>query len=480
VAAAVFVAIGIGIAYGYAVAPAASAPATPASLASTAVRTATVVCPQVTGANDATISAITPAGGSTPATNDTATVTALGGKAPIATLKQTGTVSVNGGLSGNPDNLNQESVPIIGQANGAYAPGLTLTETLSSGASSTLHGLASTACTAPDTDFWYLGADPSADAKTASHLNLYDGDQIATQLNVAGYTVNGQVNTPMVQQKDQGVLVLAGNQASNPVDLSDFSNDGSPIAVHVTTTVGRISAALLDSDGTKGRDFIQAQKPAAHLVIPGVPTAQAGLQLILFSPTADTDVSLHWIGGSKIVPTTVVPHLSAGKVAQVSISNVPAAGEAGALQIDTTNNTPILAEIKVTGTGGSDDAYLSPVQALTGESVVADNTSGSVVELTNNAGQDAQVQVSTESTGAPAAQTVTVPAYSTKAVTVQAPKGATDFAISVVPLNGANSIYAARVMTGAGGLLTIQPMTTALETVRIPVVRNDLSGTVPQ
>jgi hypothetical protein len=117
---------------------------------------------------------------------------------------------------------------------------------------------------------------------------------------------------------------------------------------------------------------------------------------------------------------------------------------------------------------------------LTGESVVADNSSGSVVELTNTGGKDAQVNVTVEGTGTPAPQTVTVPAQSTKAVTLLAPKGAAAFAVSVTPLNGANSIYAARVMTAGGGMVTVQPMTTALETVQIPAVRDDLSGTVPQ
>jgi hypothetical protein len=61
-----------------------------------------------------------------------------------------------------------------------------------------------------------------------------------------------------------------------------------------------------------------------------------------------------------------------------------------------------------------------------------------------------------------------------------APAGATQFAVTVTPLNGASQIYAARVMTGSGPLITIQPMATALESVQIPPVRSDLSGTVPQ
>jgi hypothetical protein len=47
-------------------------------------------------------------------------------------------------------------------------------------------------------------------------------------------------------------------------------------------------------------------------------------------------------------------------------------------------------------------------------------------------------------------------------------------------MDGAASVYAARIMTGDGGLITIQPMSTALETVNVPAVRSDLSGAVPQ
>lgn len=485
VAVGVIAAIGVGVGVGYAVAPAAAAPRTTAVAKSTAVRTATLVCPEVTGPTDATVNAFTPsgvAGASAPAAGDTATLTAQRAKSPLATLKQTGSLSINGGLSGDTADLNKDSVPVVGKAGGGYAPGFTVTETLSSGTTGSLHGLASTPCTAPDTDLWYLGADPGP--KATAKVNLYNSDQSAAQVNLAVYTDNGPISSQTLRDLGQGLLVPPGDQGA-PIDLGNFSNGGVPMAVHAVTTSGRVSAALLDSDGLGGRDFIQAQRPAAHLVLPGVPAPTAKpaspmkLQLILFSPNADTDVTLHWIGGSKITPTVSVPHLPAGRVEQVDISNVPAVGEAGALQIDSATNVPILAEIKVTGEGGGDVAYLSPVPALDGESIVADDNSGSVVELTNNGTHDAQVKVTAEGVGTPTTQTVAVPAGTTKAVTVQAPKGASTFALSVTPLAGASSIYAARVMT-SGGLITIQPMSTALEAVQIPPVLNDLSGVVPQ
>ena len=488
VAIVVFVALGVGVAYAYGASPAAGKSQAAAAAKSTPVRTATLACPDVIGTNDATVNAITPAnaaGGLTPAGGDKATITMLGGKAPVATLTKPGTLSVNTGLSGNPPNLNQPSTPVIGQATGGYAPGFTLSDTLSNGTTTSTHGVASTPCTAPDTDFWYLGADPGpATGKGSAQINLFNTDQIAAQVNVTAFTPTGPIN-PATTQLGQGLLVPPGNQL-DPVDLSEFSSSGDPVAVHVVATAGRVVGALLDSDGSAGRDFIQPQKPAAHLLLPGVPAPSAKpdsamkLQLILFSPNTDTDVALHWIGNSKLVPTAQAPHLTAGQVKTVDISTVPTPGEAGALQIDSTNNVPVLAAIKVTAEGGADTAYLSPVSALTGEGVVADDNSGSVIQLTNNSTQSAQVVVTVESaTDAPTPQTVTVPGQTTKAVTLQAPKGATSFAVSVVPQNGANSIYAARVMPG-DGMLTIQPIATALETVQIPAVRGDLSGVVPQ
>ena len=486
VAIGVFAALVVGLAYGYGTKPAAAGSAQSTAAATvTPVRNTTVICPMVTGQGDADFAAITPAGAGagTPGGGDAATVTAFNSKTPAIPLKGIATLGTATGLSGQPANLNNESVPMVAQATGAYAPGFTVTETLNSTGTGTDHGLAATPCTAPDTDYWFIGA--ASDAKSAL-LNLYNSDQIAAEVNLSAYTLNGPVASALMQT-DQGLLVQPASQYTQPVDLTALSNGTpTPLAVHLTTTAGRVAAALLDSEQNTGRDFILAQKPAAHLVIPGIPAPTANpaakmkLQLTLLAPTTDTDVTLHWIGGSTITPNVTVPHLSAGKVQQVDLSGVPVSGEAAALQVDSANNVPLIAEIRVTAEGGADSAYLSPVAALAGESVVAGDTNGSVVQLTNTATKDAQVKVTIEGSGDPAPQTVTVPAGSTKAVQLQAPAGAASFAVSVDPMGGAPSVFAARIMTAAGGLLTIQPMSTALETVDVPPVRSDLSGAVPQ
>ena len=67
------------------------------------------------------------------------------------------------------------------------------------------------------------------------------------------------------QLTGQGLVVPSGNQRT-PIDLSSFNlSNGLPVAVHVVTTTGRVSSALLDSDGQSGRDFILAMAIGAEL-----------------------------------------------------------------------------------------------------------------------------------------------------------------------------------------------------------------------
>jgi hypothetical protein len=145
---------------------------------------------------------------------------------------------------------------------------------------------------------------------------------------------------------------------------------------------------------------------------------------------------------------------------------------------------PIVGEVEITQSNskGQDTAYTNPVLPLTGDGIVADDQSGNVLTLSNTGTAAAQVKVTETGTGAgPATSstTVSVPAGQTVGTPLTAPKGASDFALTVTPLNGAQHVYAARI-EGAGNELSIQPLSTAAETVTIPAVGQDLSGLVPQ
>lgn len=103
-----------------------------------------------------------------------------------------------------------------------------------------------------------------------------------------------------------------------------------------------------------------------------------------------------------------------------------------------------------------------------------------MLTLTNTGSAPATVKVTQIGTGANPASvtnTYTVKPGVTLAQSLTTPKGASDYALIVTPLSG--SVYAARI-AGTGHQLTIQPLSTAAETVTIPAVGQDVSGLVPQ
>ena len=500
----VIIALVAGLGYGYA------KPAASASVAHTAggaitspVNTAEVVCPVVKDSADTNVGVFTPT-----------TVTASGtGTATISQLSQLGgtgkpktvlTVgkpgelvstaqSLNGAVTGNVTEL---SDPVVAKVTGPNAPGFTLTESNVPGPQ-VESGAASENCGSPDTDFWFTGLGGSK--SEFSLLNMVDADAIPASVNVTVYSTSGPLAGNDATAL-QGLTITAGSQVQELISTI-AQNQTAPYAVHVVATVGRVAAAVVDydSDGA-GRDFIGAQKAASTLVLPGIPQAEDSekLQLSLLSPNAPASVALRWVGQSTIVPATGTfsGELDQGKVTAVDLSSVANVGEYAALEVCgaasgsnqclpiTGSNGPIdiVGEIKVaqSDSSGKDIAYITPVTALSGEGVVAHNLTSSVLTLTNTGSTTATVkvtQIPNGKTPTPVTNTYTVKPGATLGQSLTMPKGATDYALTVSPAGG--TVYAARI-GGSGHQLTIQPLSTAAETVTIPTVGQDVSGLVPQ
>jgi hypothetical protein len=81
--------------------------------------------------------------------------------------------------------------------------------------------------------------------------------------------------------------------------------------------------------------------------------------------------------------------------------------------------------------------------------------------------------------GAP--QTVKVSGARTLEVRVGDPAGpaAKGFGIMIAPQPGAGPVYAARLLRGKGGQLTVLPVVPAITTVLLPPVDNSLTAVVP-
>ncbi|HET9168455.1 MAG TPA: DUF5719 family protein [Actinospica sp.] len=503
VAGVVIGALVIGVGYGYAKPAASSASSaghTAAHSTTTAVSSAKVVCPLVKDNSATNISTFTP-GTVSVSGNSSESVTQMGGSGSVLNAGKTGTLTTATSLSGGSEAAEDVNNPVVATASGADAAGFTVTETVPSGSTGSTHGLASTDCGSPDTDFWFTGL--GTDNAAYSMLNMANADSQAASVTITMYTASGQL--PQAEATSlQGITISPNSQRSELINTLDGQKQGAPYAIHVVVTSGRIGASVLDWDGNGGgRDFVAAQKSATTLVFPGIPQAEDNekVQLSLLSPSGAASVALRWVGKATITPAvgSFSGDLVQGKVTTVDLSSVPAPGEYAALEVCGANSAanqclpitgqgsaiPIVGEVKISQSdhNGQDTAYVSPAQALSGDGVIADNASNSQLTLTNTGRTAAQVKVTVTGSGntpATASTTVSVPAGQTVNAQLSAPKGAGgDFALVVTPLNGAQNVYAARI-DGSGGNLSIQTMSTAAETVTIPAVGQDTSGLVPQ
>jgi hypothetical protein len=504
VAGVVIGALVIGVGYGYAKPAATSATSASKSVAqatTTPVSSATVVCPVVKDSDSTDITTFTP-GTVSVSGSSSETVNQLQGTNNVLTAGKAGTLTAATGVSGGSAAAQDPNNPVIARASGADAAGFAMTETLPSGSTSQDKGLASENCGSPDTDFWFAGL--GTDSSPYAMLNLVNVDNVAASVTITMYTAGGQLSQSAAEPL-QGLTIPANSQQYELINVLDTQKQGAPYAIHVVASAGRVGASVLDWDGNGGgRDFIGSQKSSTTPVFPGIPQAEDNekVLLTLLSPTADASVVLRWIGHSTITPavsSSFSGNLVQGKVASVDLSQVPTQGEYAALEVCGANSAanqclpvtgtggviPIVGEVKVTqsGGGGQDTAYTNPMLPLTGDGIVADNEPNSVVTLTNTGSAAAQVKLTETGGGSSPAvstSTVSVPAGQTVDATLADPKGASgDFALTVTPLSGAQDVYAARI-DGSGDNLSIQPLSTAAETVTIPAVGLDTSGLVPQ
>jgi hypothetical protein len=504
VAGVVVVALVAGLGYGFAkpaASPAASANAAVAQSTTTPVSSATVVCPVVKESGATNVSVFSP-GTVTVAGSSSETVTQLqNSSSSLVQAGKPGTLATATGVNGGSDAASDISNPIIARATGADASGFTVTEDVPPGSLSGDKGLASENCGGPDTDFWFVGL--GTDSAAYSLLNLVNVDSTAASVSITMYTAGGPLGQTQAQALE-GITVPANSQQSELVTALDTQNLGAPYAIHVVASAGRVAAAVLDWDNKGGgRDFIGSQKSATTLVFPGIPQAEDNekVHLSLLSPDSAAQVTLRWVGHATITPAVGASfsgNLVQGKVASVDLSSVPTTGEYAALEVcgaDSAADTclpvtgasgaiPIVGEVEViqSSSSGQDTAYTNPVLPLAGDGIVADDQAGSVVTLTNTGSATAQVKLTETGTGSNPAtnsSTVSVPAGQTVAAPVSAPKGSNDFALTVTPQGGAQDVYAARI-EGTGSALSIQPLSTAAETVTIPAVGQDSSGLVPQ
>lgn len=200
-------------------------------------------------------------------------------------------------------------------------------------------------CGPPVFDQWFTGL--GAGAKQASVLELVNPDAGPAVVETVLYGRNGVVEAPDLR----GVTVPGGTVLR--LDLSRIVPRRDELAAHVTTTRGRVSAAVLDSvdelgAGPSSSDYLPAQTaPSTSNLMLGLPTGEGRRTLVLANPGEDeTRASVQVVTGDAVfvpegVEDVVLPPQS---VQQVPLSQVLAgAGGADAVGLLVESPTPVTA-----------------------------------------------------------------------------------------------------------------------------------------
>jgi hypothetical protein len=394
---------------------------------------------------------------------------------PVLPLKRSGApVTIDTDSSGAP--------ALIGTADGPLAPGWTVQQTTAIDAGSG-RGLMGTACTAPDTDFWFPGASTGKDRQDFVHLT--NPDDRAAEVDLTLFGPAGRLKSTT----DESITVPG--RSTVPVLLSTLTDQrATDVSLHVTARSGRVGAAVQAIDEKRGGDWIPASAvPATSVALPGIPADATSARLVVFAPGAnDADLKVRLAGPtSSITPAGHESlHVKSGMTAAIDLGDVTK-GEPGSLLLTPEGGegpaTPVVAGLRVTRGKGSDQetAFIPATGAIERTATAADNRAkGSTLSLVAP-GATAKVRVTASAGtggGTPVSETYTVKGGTTKAFTPPKPSGAKgQYAVTVERLSG-GPVHASRMLAlpqGGVPAFTIQSLPDDRGTVKVPQATQDLS-----
>ena len=456
-----------------------AAPPTVAAPTYAPVTTRTLVCPQLSGAGFDVSTNVVVADGA-------------GALSPPSTRSGRVTATVIGGAKRTTTPIGAHPVTVIRSvpkrdetitvnALGSVAASLTADElTLVSGGRN--RGLYGTACAAPQTDWWFVGADGRVGY--ADTLVLSDPSATAASVELSLWSERGPVTNSQIDM----VRVPAGGVTT--VSIPRVAPDDAFLAVHVHTTSGSVSAALLDRRtaalNSNGGDYIPPTRaPARSAVVPGFAPGAGARRLLVANPgPVDATVSLRLVtnSGSFIPAGDEQVVVRAGRSTVIYLDRV-FAGATGAVMF--TSTRPVVASgysEAVARRQRPDLVWLAATQPLEGSAGIATGRApyGGTCRLMLSAPAGAAtVQVRTPSGGHTA---ITVPAGRSVSVDITTAIGGSrhrpaaaswPFAVTVT---GPAPVYGVRELSYSGAhgpLVSGEPLVDLPQPLRLPVVREN-------
>lgn len=330
-------------------------------------------------------------------------------------------------------------------------------------------------CQPAGSDFWFVG--PGA---PSLHLSLYlmNSDSQPADAAVSVQTDSG----PWLGPEDSGIVVPQHSMIVQTLDK--LVHGAKAIALHVTTSAGRVVAAVRATTSTAkaGAWLPVAAEPATTQILAGLPTIPGQRVLYLTVPgNAPAQVKVTAISSrGSYQPTGGSIPLLGHQTTAVAIPSL--GGTSGAIEI--TSNVPVTGVLDVTpGPRGTPGAFIVGSGAIVGQGVLAANTAGTVgsSELVLAAPDGAaSVTVSEAIPGEPLTglngRVVHVAGKSAALLRLTAPRRskATLVAVVVTPLPGSGPVYAGRIAVIRGTVQTIQSVVSSPARVQLGPVHESL------
>jgi hypothetical protein len=361
---------------------------------------------------------------------------------------------------------------LIISAKGANAQGLDV-EQLGPGGQPTAR------CQAAGSDFWFVGP-----GSPTLHIYLYlmNTDNEPADASVAVQTDSG----PLLGSQDSGIVVPPHSMVIQTLDK--LVHAARAIALHVTTSTGRVIAAVRESTSAskEGTWLPVAGEPATSQVLAGLPAVAGARELYVTVPgNASAQVKVTVVSARGTYQPTggtginLLGHLTSG----ISIPSL--GGATGAIEISA--NVPITGTLETPGgPTGAPGAFVVSSGSIVDQGVVAASTAGRIgtTELELSApGAAASVRIVAEPAGSPLTigegQVVRIPAKSSVQVHLSLPKKlAKDplLAFVVSPLPGGGPVYAGRVSIIRGSVQTILPVVSSPARIQLEGVHQSLQA----
>ncbi len=380
------------------------------------------------------------------------------------------------------DTTSRSDAPALaGSADGLFAPGWTVQQTtvVAAGAGRGMHG---TACSAPDTDFWFPGASTAEGRQDFVHLT--NPDDTAAVVDLELYGKSGAI------ESEAGRGLTVPPHSTLPVLLSTLTAEPvTDLSVHAVVRTGRVAAQVQAVDEKLGGDWLPpAGVPRPDAVIPGIPADATSVRLVVHAPgdgDADLKVRVATPNGTITPAGLETLHVKAGMTAAVELDGLTQ-GAAASLMLspsESGDETPVVAAARVTRgeEGKQETAYIPATTPVEQRATAAGNRGkGSTLSLL---APDAKAKVRVTASagsggGSPQSETYTLKPGTTTAVEPPQPEdGKGAYALTVERLSG-GEVYASRTLADEEDgvpMFTVQPLPDDRGRVAVPEAEQNLS-----